>query len=226
MARRISWLIAGAALLLSGFVGFAAWLDAYGFGRKPRSGADAIVVLGCRVNPDGRASSALATRARRAAHLYAEGVAPRIVVTGGVGDHAPSEAEAARRVLLAEGVPDSAILVEDTSTSTEENLAFARARFGGRSVVVVSDAYHVFRAERTARKYFAEVAGVGTRNTTATRVRGSLREVIAVLGYAALGRLRALDGPHAPARPVDHAPPRCPRGACILPTREEGLEVG
>ena len=59
-------------------------------------------------------------------------------------------ADSARPLLLAYGVPDGAILVEDRSTSTRENAIFARpilARLPGRFVLLTSD-YHMFRAAR------------------------------------------------------------------------------
>lgn len=174
-------------------------LDRYGRrALPPEARFDAIVVLGCRVGPGGVPSPALARRTLAAVQLFERGVAPRIVFTGGVGDHPPSEAEAAAALARRYGVPAHAILLEADSTSTEQNARFAAQLFergaagaGGSRlrVVLVSDAYHVFRAERVFAKYFDEVRGYGSINLVYPRVVGSLREVVAVLAYAALGRL-------------------------------------
>src|SRR5690606_5264267 len=118
-----------------------------------------IVVLGCRVRPDGSASLALARRTRHAAALYRRGLAPRIVLTGGVGAHPPSEARAAAAIARAEGVPEEALILEERSTSTEENAREARRRIDARRVLVVTDAYHVFRAERVFRRHFEHARG-------------------------------------------------------------------
>lgn len=151
---------------------------------------DAIVVLGCRVVPGGAPSFALERRARHAARLYHAGLAPRVITTGGIGDFAPSEAEVAARVLGREGVPDSAILREDASTSTQENAAFAKQRYGGRRVLVVTDAFHTWRAERVFARNYEEVVAVGTRSPIASeRARSALREVLAVAIYWSLGRI-------------------------------------
>jgi uncharacterized SAM-binding protein YcdF (DUF218 family) len=168
----------------------AAWLDR----RSARDVApdarfDAIIVCGCRVRPDGTASPALARRARHAAALYRRGHAPLIVFTGGVGTHPPSEARAAAAVARAEGVPERAIVLEERSTSTEENALEASRLVDARRVLVVTDAYHAFRAERVFRRYFEEVVAVGSRGSRSVRVRGALREVAVVLTYALLGRL-------------------------------------
>lgn len=69
--------------------------------------------------------------ARRAAQLYHQGYADRILFTGGLGRNTRSllpETEAARFARVAEecGVPGDAILREDRSTNTKENILFTR----------------------------------------------------------------------------------------------------
>ena len=70
--------------------------------------------------------------ARRAAELYHQGYADRILFTGGLGRNTLGmlpEPEAVRfaRVAMDCGVPESAILREDRSTNTKENILFTRA---------------------------------------------------------------------------------------------------
>jgi uncharacterized SAM-binding protein YcdF (DUF218 family) len=167
----------------------AAALDGWGH-REPEGPWDAIVVAGCRVMPDGAPSPALARRVDRAVALWRGGAAPVLVFTGGVGDHGPAEGEVAAAYARAAGVPDGAILVEAASTSTEENAAGAAELLSAQRVVVVTDTYHVFRARRVFARYFAEVDGVGSTPEPWPRVRGALREVVAVLAYGLMGRLR------------------------------------
>ena len=67
--------------------------------------------------------------ARRAAQLYHEGYAPRLLFTGGLGrntDGLFSEPEAVRfaRTAMECGVPEDAILLEPKSTNTKENILF------------------------------------------------------------------------------------------------------
>jgi uncharacterized SAM-binding protein YcdF (DUF218 family) len=166
-------------------------LDRHGAAQSPAgSHGDAIVVLGCRVGDDGYASAALAARARRAAELYHRGVAPRIVTTGGVGAGDVAEADAAAEVLERLGVPDEAIVRERRSTSTHGNAIEAAALLGPARVVIVSDAYHLFRARRVFARAFTEVDAVPSEpDDGSVRVVGALREVAAVAVYAARGRL-------------------------------------
>ena len=69
--------------------------------------------------------------ARRAAQLYHQGYADRILFTGGLGRNTRGllpDTEAARFARVAEecGVPGDAILREDRSTNTKENILFTR----------------------------------------------------------------------------------------------------
>ena len=171
------------------YLAVAVGLDRYGQ-REPDGDFDVIAVAGCRVLPSGEPSNALRRRVRVAARLWSEGVAPRIVFTGGVGDYPPSEAEVGARFAESLGVPRSAMLLESRSTSTEENARFAAEELGsGTRVVVVSSAYHVFRCERVFRRHFDEVVGTGAIESAWPRARGALREVVALASYAFLGRL-------------------------------------
>lgn len=183
------WL-GGFGLMGLGWLGLAVALDAYGH-RSPSDGPyDAIVVAGCRVDPDGRPSLALQRRTRHAAALWDSGVAPRIVFTGGVGDFPPSEARAAATYAEGLGVPSTVMFLEDRSTSTEENARFAAELLGADArIVVVTDTYHVFRAERVFGRVFAEANGSGSVAAPWVRTRGALREVLAVGKYGLGGRL-------------------------------------
>ena len=68
---------------------------------------------------------------RRAAELYLQGYAPKVLFTGGLGRNTVGllpESEASRfaRVAMACGVPEDAIIKEDKSTNTAENIIFTR----------------------------------------------------------------------------------------------------
>ena len=109
---------------------------------------DAIVVMGA-AQYDGEPSGALRGRLEHAAALYADGVAPIVVVTGGnqPGDRT-TEGMTGFVVLRDLGLPEEAILVENTSTNTWEQLSATAAILLGRGldeVVLVSDPYHNLR---------------------------------------------------------------------------------
>lgn len=142
--------------------------------------AQAIVVLGA-AQYRGRPSPVLRARLDHAVGLYARGIAPRVVVTGGIaeGDTA-SEAAVSRIYALAAGVPDSAILLENEGRTTGQSLQRVARLLKARridTVVVVSDPFHVLRAARVAER-----AGL-VAYTSPTRTTGVWRRVIKQPGY-------------------------------------------
>ncbi len=183
--------LAGVALLLGlGPWWILAWgLDRAGRQTLPEGSWDAIVVAGCRVEAPGVPSPALRRRTEKAVELYRRGAAPVLLFTGGLGRFPPTEAQAAAAHALELGVPPDAILLEDRSTSTEENARFAAEDHGYRRILLVTDSYHVFRASRVFARYFDEVEGAGSLAPAWPRVRGSLREVLAVGWYGLRGRI-------------------------------------
>lgn len=186
--RRRRWWLAPAVVLLA-WLAAALALDRYGLREPPPGGYDAIIVPGCRVLPDGQPSVALARRTRHAVRLWREGRAPVIVLTGGLGDYPPTEAEAAAAVARNLGVPDSALVLETRSHSTETNAAYAARLVPARRVLAVTDSYHVYRCRMVFRRHFAEADAVGTAPPPYYRLRGALREVLAVIDYGRRGRL-------------------------------------
>jgi uncharacterized SAM-binding protein YcdF (DUF218 family) len=163
--------------------------------RDEARGADAIIVLGA-AQYDGEPSPVLARRLDHAAELYAEGIAPLIVVTGGnqPGDRF-TEAAASAAYLTELGVPGGAIEREVQGESSWESLA-AAARFlqadGITSVVLVSDPYHAMRIDGIAHELGLDA--VVSPADTGTPAGALLRETVAVaigriIGYDRLVRL-------------------------------------
>ena len=96
-------------------------------GSDYRRPADAALVFGARAYADGHPSAALEDRTRTACALYRAGLVHTLILSGGAGDGAVSEPEAMRRVALAQGVPDSALVLDNAGTSTEASVDDARA---------------------------------------------------------------------------------------------------
>lgn len=117
---------------------------------------DAIVVLGA-AQYNGRPSPVLSARLDHALGLYDDGLAPLIVLTGGKmqGD-AFTEAEAGQAYLEERGVPTSAIVLENEGRDTFSSMEGVAALFDGSDVeriLLVSDGFHLLRAELMARHF-------------------------------------------------------------------------
>ncbi len=143
----------GIRLAIVGFIWLflvATVIHVYGY-RDEQQPVDVIVVLGSGLRRDGRAGPSLTRRSSRAAELWHQGVATQVICTGGKTERAPrAEAEACRDILLERGVPDEAITLENRSFSTEENAINTRAimdAHGWQTALLVSDAYHMLRAQ-------------------------------------------------------------------------------
>ena len=157
--RRVKRLIALGVLLLApilylGVLGF--WLNNWGT-RDRAQNADAIMIFGSGVKSDGRASLTLRARTRHAYELWERGLAPKILCTGGLGKYPPAESRVQEKLLLGWGVPASAIIKEEKSTSTWENAKFGAPLLpAGANVIAVSDPYHLWRCVRDCRAFGME----------------------------------------------------------------------
>ena len=161
---------------------------------SPPSGA--IVVLGA-AQWNGSPSPVLAARLDHAVELYQKGVAPTIIVTGGkqAGDRV-TQGRAGYDYLRKRGVPDKAIKVEVDGTNTFEELSAAalimRNAGLGEHVVLVSDPYHLARAEGIAGE--VGLSAVGSPADTPSSASQYAKETLAVglgrfVGYGRLSRL-------------------------------------
>jgi uncharacterized SAM-binding protein YcdF (DUF218 family) len=118
--------------------------------------ADAIVVMGA-AQYQGKPSPVLRSRLDHALALWQRGLAPRLLLTGGIGaGDTASEAAVSRRYVMSHGVPDSAILLENEGRTSSQSLRSAvdllHAR-GLTTAVVVSDPFHMLRLEILGRRY-------------------------------------------------------------------------
>jgi len=123
-------------------------------GRDEAASAQAIIVLGA-AQYDGRPSPVLRARLDHAASLWRRGLAPLVIVTGGVGaGDTTSEAAVGRRYLRDAGVPDSMLVAEATGRESESSLRAAAAHLTGPSprVILVSDGFHMQRLSVIARR--------------------------------------------------------------------------
>lgn len=154
LLRRCAFVAAGLAACALGAWAAAGWLVV----REELPRADALAVLA--------GSATYVERAQRAAELYREGRAPRVVLTndglsGGYSaadDRNPLFVERAARELRAAGVPAEAIeVVPEIVSSTFDEAVRLRAHAEARgygSLLVVTSAYQSRRALWTLHRVF------------------------------------------------------------------------
>ena len=121
--------------------------------------ADCIIVLGAGTW-DGEVSPVFRERLVHAVELYRAGYAPKIILTGGLDPrNTVTDAEAARRWITVEGIPEEDVFTEEESRYTHENFLYARwimERKGMKTALVVSDPLHMKRAMLCARDFGVE----------------------------------------------------------------------
>ena len=148
--RRILAILASLGLVtLLIFASLCLEVDRYG--RKDLAQpADAIVVLGALVLPNGQPGPNLTVRTQHAVALYQAGLAPHLICTGGFKDEPTSAAAVARALAISLGVPQEVIFLADGSANTEEDakqVAMVMGQRGWQSVIVVSHPLHMYRVK-------------------------------------------------------------------------------
>jgi uncharacterized SAM-binding protein YcdF (DUF218 family) len=116
--------------------------------------SDCIIVPGCKVTGT-TPSLSLQSRLDCALRLYNDGFAKAIIVCGGQGVTGDvTEARAMRAYLVNNGVPEAAVLLEENSFSTGQNMVNSKAIMdekGFTSAIVATSDFHAARAMALAR---------------------------------------------------------------------------
>jgi uncharacterized SAM-binding protein YcdF (DUF218 family) len=152
--------------------------------------ADAIVVFGA-AEYSGKPSPVYRARLDHAQTLFARGIAPIVITTGGSGgDPVHSEGEVGREYLLDHGVPDRSLIAETQSDDTSESaerVAVIMRRNNMHSCVAVSDGYHLFRIKRMMERQGVTVYGAPRPENRPLsgwqKVRIQLKEVLSYTAW-------------------------------------------
>jgi uncharacterized SAM-binding protein YcdF (DUF218 family) len=116
--------------------------------------AEAIVVVSGNAGKNGGMLGETEARLNRAVALYNEGLAPRLILSGGSKSDAETVADAMKAAAIAGGVPENAITVEGASHSTLQNAIFAadiEDLSKAAPILLVTHRYHLPRANASFR---------------------------------------------------------------------------
>jgi uncharacterized SAM-binding protein YcdF (DUF218 family) len=185
---RRGWRWLAPALCLAGLVavvgGTAARVVRQGSRDEARR-ADAIVVFGA-AEYAGRPSPVYRARLDHAYDLFAQGLAPIVITTGGAGaDPTYSEGGVGRDYLARRGIPDRCLIAEtqggDTAESAQRVSAILRTNHL-HTVLAVSDAYHIFRIKKLLAGQgvvtFGSPRSGSIPRTPAARLAAATREAV------------------------------------------------
>ncbi len=151
---------------------------------RPR---DAAVVLGSKVELDGRPSVRLAARLDRGAALDASGAVRVLIVSGGLGKEGFDEGVVMRDYLVRSGVPAGAILVDSAGVDTQAtavNCARLMRQHRLQSVIAVSQYFHVPRTRLALEAHgIRDVGGAYARFFELRDLYSIARELVALPVY-------------------------------------------
>ena len=154
------------------------------FNASPGAGADVCIILGAQMKESGP-SDVLQRRLDRALEYLQVNPGTMVVVSGGQGSNEPvSEAQGMRDYLVARGIAEERILMEDASTDTWENLDYSSKLIDKSedSVVIVTNNFHVFRAVFIAKKQgYNAVQGMAASTHRGNLLNNLLREFFGML---------------------------------------------
>jgi uncharacterized SAM-binding protein YcdF (DUF218 family) len=185
---RLLLALARAALLLAALGSMACGWIAWDGLRDREGPADVGVVLGSLVTRGGEPTGGLAARLGRGLEAWRAGRVPRLIVSGGVDHSGRNEAPIMRRWLLARGVPDSCVVEDDGGQNTwltARNTARWMRAHGARSVLVVSDYYHLPRCRLAFARHGVRVVRTAhSADVSWLEPWATAREAVALIKYA------------------------------------------
>lgn len=147
---------------------FAAWFIihvAYTFINSRRHTErfnDVAVVFGNKVNEDGTLSPRLQARLDNALELYYKGKVEYIIVSGGLGKEGFYEGDKMKDYLVSKGFSANRIVVDnhgDNTLKTVENTKNICKTHGFKSVIVVSQWFHITRTKYMFRGSGLTISG-------------------------------------------------------------------
>lgn len=156
------------------------------------AGADYLIVLGAQWKTSGP-SKVLWYRLDKAVQYLNANPETKVIVSGGKGAGEPiSEAEGMAGYLEQAGVASDRILIEDASVNTYENLRNSSAFLdkAENTVVIVTNNFHVFRAEKLAKgQGYQKAVGLAADSYPPMQPHNLLREFFGVVKDFLMGNL-------------------------------------
>lgn len=152
-----------ASVLIIWFVTHSVWIIMDGI-RDTGKKADLAVILGSKVNEDGTLSERLEKRLETGVQLYKTNRINKIIVSGGLGKKGFYEGSKMKDYLIQNNILDSVIMVDnkgDNTRLTVENVLEIQRKHPFKSIIVVSQYFHVTRTKKLFKdKGFEEVSSV------------------------------------------------------------------
>ncbi len=157
--------------------------------KKPKYDKDYLIILGCQIKKDGSLTPLLKGRVDKALEFRNEQLKETkkdltFIPSGGQGkDEIISESLAMKKYLLASGIKENHIIIEDKSRNTEENIKFSNRLIKDKNAKIAFSTtnYHVLRAGLIASMQGLKLEGIGSKTKAYFWINAFIREFIGTL---------------------------------------------
>ena len=142
------------------------------------------MVLGSKVELDGKPSPRLQARLDKTLELYRAGYFPAVIASGGVGKEGFDEASVMRDYLVVHGIPKERVIVDSTGITTfasAKSTVLIMKQRQLKSVFVISQYFHLPRS-RLALEHFG-ISTVYSAHAQFFEVRDAYSSLRELLGY-------------------------------------------
>lgn len=126
--------------------------------------AEAVIVPGAAVLPNGTLSPVLEDRANTAIALYDAKKVSKILVSGDNSTVSYNEVNPVRNYLITHGIPGQDIFLDHAGFDTYDTMYRTQAIFGVTSTLIASQSFHLPRAVFIARELGINAYGVNADN--------------------------------------------------------------
>ena len=158
---------------------------------------DVAIILGAATSGE-EVSPVYRERINHGIWLYENGYVDYLILTGGVGEgNEKSDAYVAKQYAIEKGVPEQAMLIEEQSTITEENLEYAKTIMDVHAMgtaIIISDPLHMKRAMLMANDYgitaYSSPTPTSMYRSAKTQLPFLGREVFFYIGYSVVRLFR------------------------------------
>ncbi|PKF87530.1 cytoplasmic protein [Bacillus sp. BA3] len=151
--------------------------------------ADYLIILGARVKGS-VPSLSLQYRIDKAAEYLSANKQTVAIVSGGKGPGEEiSEAKAMQQGLIAQGIEEARIMMEDKSTTTHENIVFSKELIPdtAASGMIVSNDFHIYRAVEMSKREGLDMKGLPAKTPKVSLLKSYTREYLAITKYYMTG---------------------------------------
>lgn len=180
----------GTFLVIEGFIIYFAQ-------KEPQEEPDVLIILGARLYGT-IPSPALQHRLDRGAAYLKEHPSALVIVSGGLGrGEEMTEASAMKKDLVAQGIQEERIFVEENSYNTYENFLYSIQIMNEKNlglqkedllIGIVTNDFHIFRSTLTAKDFGVKAVGLPAKTPPSIILKSYLREYLSVLKYLILDR--------------------------------------